>query len=93
MWNNVTDHKKITVERVLRELMTNMKKHSQASVVILSFKEDGKKIHVNYKDDGVGCEIKKNNGLLNVENRIHSIEGSITFSSEKGKGFLAEITV
>ena len=70
-----------------------MKKHSDASIVILSFKMMGNKIQIKYSDDGVGGELKKNNGLLNVENRINSLNGRITLESEKDKGFKATIIV
>ena len=33
----LTKLKKVTIHRVLQELMVNMKKHSQASLVVLKF--------------------------------------------------------
>jgi len=92
-WQQLSTQKKIALYRVIQELMTNMKKHSRASVVIMSFSSQGKKINVTYKDDGDGCVIKKNNGLLNVENRINNMDGHINFISEKGKGFMAQLTI
>src|SRR5690554_1182854 len=92
-WNLLESHKKVAVYRVLQELFTNMKKHSQATLVVLSFKQNGAKIHINYKDNGIGCELKIQNGLQNTENRIKSIKGSIIFKSEINKGFQASIIV
>ncbi|MFG6686033.1 tetratricopeptide repeat protein [Mariniflexile sp. HNIBRBA6329] len=92
-WNTLTELKKMTLFRVLQELMTNMRKHSYASLVVLSFKTSGKTIIIDYKDNGVGCNLIKHNGLRNTENRMASINGTITFESEPGNGFKVQITV
>ena len=73
--------------------MTNMKKHSKASLVALTFLQKNSKLTVNYNDNGIGCNLSKNNGLNNAENRIHTINGTITFESEPNRGFKAQITV
>jgi signal transduction histidine kinase len=71
-----------------------MKKHSESTLVVLSFKKDQKIVQLNYTDNGVGATFKKQkirNGLQNVENRIHAIKGTITFDTETGKGFKVNI--
>jgi len=73
--------------------MTNMKKHSNASVVAITFIKNKNKVLINYKDNGDGCELKKHVGLQNVENRIISINGNITFESRTNEGFNAQIIV
>ena len=88
-WEVLSDIKKTTVYRILQELMTNMKKHSEATIVVLVFIQKNKKIEISYKDNGVGSVLKKQNGLQNVENRIQSINGTITFDSEINQGFKA----
>lgn len=92
-WNSISTIRKTTIYRVLQELMTNMRKHSEASLVALNFNRTGSKIHIDYKDNGVGCAMKKNNGLQNAENRIKSINGTISFESEINEGFQSKITV
>lgn len=92
-WEAVSEIKRTTIYKVLQELMINMKKHSQASVAVLSFSETRKKISISYNDNGIGCVLKKNTGLMNVENRISSIKGSLIFKSEINKGFKVKVTV
>lgn len=92
-WNKIPDIKKTTLYRVLQELMTNMRKHSKASIVVLNFNQSYKKTTITYTDNGIGCSIAKANGLQNVENRIHSIEGKINFDSSQGNGFKATIVI
>ncbi|MFV8344093.1 tetratricopeptide repeat-containing sensor histidine kinase [Flavobacterium sp. XS2P39] len=89
-WIAIDDNKKITVYRVLQELLVNMKKHSQCSLVVLTFKKNENKLQIDYTDNGVGAtfdELKLKNGLQNVENRIQAIKGTTTFDAKFQKGF------
>ena len=89
-WNSINTTKKITLYRVLQELFINMKKHSQCSLVVVTFKINKNKLQVDYTDNGVGTALEKitsKNGLQNVENRIHAIKGTINFDSKSNKGF------
>src|SRR5690606_29408296 len=92
-WKSVSKHKKIAIYKVLQELMTNMKKHSQATLVIVSFLYENKKIIIKYADNGIGNQIFKKNGLQNAEIRICNAGGVINFESQKEKGFKAEIVL
>ena len=89
IWSKIKAEKKLIIYRVLQEIMVNMKKHSNASLVALIFNEEEKKLKIDYSDNGKGSSmqaIKTGNGLQNVENRIFSINGKLTFETEKGKG-------
>jgi len=92
-WNSIDELKRTTIYRVLQELLVNMKKHSKANIISISFKTLKKKLDIQYSDNGVGCDIKKKGGLLNVENRILSFGGTVTFDSEKDKGFNVSIEI
>jgi tetratricopeptide (TPR) repeat protein len=92
-WEGISDVKKTVVYRVLQELMTNMRKHSKATSVALIFSREGSKIQIKYRDNGVGCDLFKKNGLQNTETRIASINGTISFESKKDDGFNATIIV
>ncbi|WP_025663088.1 tetratricopeptide repeat-containing sensor histidine kinase [Aquimarina megaterium] len=95
-WDEMDKTIKITVYRVLQELMTNMQKHSQANLVKLRFSNANDTLTINYSDNGVGVteeHVQSKNGLRNTENRIRAIQGTLIFDSEKGKGFKAEIQI
>jgi len=92
-WNSFSENKKITIYRVLQELMTNMKKHSNASIVVVSFHQTGRNLEIIYKDNGQGCALSKHTGLHNAESRMHAMKGSITFVSKKEKGFQATLKI
>ncbi len=92
-WNNVTRAKRIAIYRALQELLVNMKKYSKATHVLVSFKNAKNKLVIHYSDNGVGYDLRNNGKPQNTENRIKTINGTIIFESEKGKGFKAKITV
>ena len=88
-WNNISEIKKETVYRVLNELMVNMTKHSQAHLVVLKFTQSKKYIKISYSDNGIGItnnQFVVGTGLKNVENRIHSIQGTFNFENNHNKG-------
>lgn len=87
-------HKQITIYRVLQELMVNMKKHSEANLVVISFNDDKNYCTIKYSDNGIGLDeetLTLKNGLKNVENRIKAIEGTVTFETALNKGFKVSI--
>jgi signal transduction histidine kinase len=94
-WEIIDDIKKITISRILQELMVNMKKHSKANLVLIKFESDQKSILINYTDNGKGSEKTKmvKNGLQNMENRIQAVKGTIDFDTEPDKGFKAKISI
>lgn len=95
------DHKKVNKEikiiiyRVLQELMVNMKKHSQCTIVSIVIKSEKKIIEIKYSDNGIGSVnlLNLKNGLQNVETRIFSINGTINFDTEPEKGFKVKIII
>ncbi|TDP02286.1 ATP-binding protein [Flavobacterium sp. 245] len=94
-WEIIDDIKKITISRILQELMVNMKKHSQANLVVIKFESDQNSILIHYTDNGIGCEKNKiaKNGLQNMESRIQAVKGTVDFETEPNKGFRAKINI
>jgi signal transduction histidine kinase len=94
-WHKLKKETKIAVYRVLQELMVNMKKHSQSTLVIISFNNYSKYIEIKYTDNGKGISAGtlQKKGLQNAENRIHAINGKLTFENETHKGFRIVINI
>jgi signal transduction histidine kinase len=87
--NSLQAHIQIELYRIVQELMVNMKNHSKASLVAVSFKKEGKNYFINYSDNGVGMDfskLKSKSGISNMETRINSISGRINFETNPGKG-------
>ncbi|MGG6231830.1 sensor histidine kinase [Tenacibaculum sp. SDUM215027] len=89
--NQLAKEKQIVVYRALQELLVNMKKYSEATLVLITFSEEKNKLSVAYQDNGIGVEnLSEKNGLQNMEIRIKSVGGFITFESKQEKGFQAK---
>lgn len=94
--DTIDSNKKIIIYRTIHELLVNMKKHSQATLVVFTFKKIKNKIQIDYTDNGVGIAmntINLKNGLQNVENRIDTIKGTLTFDTRTQKGFKVSFAI
>lgn len=94
-WNKISPSVKNAIYRVLQELMVNMKKHSEAGLVVLVFSSNSKAIAIKYTDNGKGLDslVIDKKGLQNAENRILALNGSLTFDNEIHKGFKVSIQI
>ena len=58
-WSQMEEQKCVIIHRSLKELLVNMKKHAQASLVSLQFEKQKNKLIISYTDNGVGFNTKK----------------------------------
>lgn len=94
-WNKIEKNKKIVLYRVLQELLFNMKKHSQATLVSIVFKREAKNLTILYTDNGNRLNresLSIKTGLQNIESLIKTINGSVTFDNTIQKGFKLRFT-
>lgn len=95
-WRTINSEVKIQFYKVVQELLINMKKHSQASVVVLKFEFNENKLDFFYTDNGIGIsenQMIKKNGIQITENRIQKIKGTISFVAEPNKGLKINIMI
>lgn len=92
-WAPLNTRVRFELEQVLRELMVNMKKHSQARNIVVKFEEEGDQLSIRYQDDGVGFAENQtfNNGLTNTGNRIKAIHGAVIFEGKSGEGLKIQL--
>ena len=93
-WTKIENVKKISIYRVLQELMVNMAKHSEAAFVLVGFRTKGRNAAIEYFDNGIGIPSDKlifRNGLSNAENRIEAIGGRLTFEPVPQMGLKIKI--
>lgn len=94
IWENISPAVKEEIYQMVRELMVNMKKHSQASHVALKFEKIKSTVEIQYKDNGVGIsgDLIYKNGLRNTASRIEAIGGTITFDTKIEKGLKVNLS-
>lgn len=95
--NKYNEGTEITLYRILTELFTNTLKHASASAIQLSIREEGQYLKMIYTDNGKGfnyeqeLEKKSGFGLMNIQSRVHALNGNIAIASEPGKGITVKI--
>ena len=92
--NKLETEKQVVIYRVFNELFVNMRKHSEANLVVLSCKKTNNRLEMIYTDNGVGFKeniIVLKNGLKNMETRIKTINGTINFENKPNKGLKVSI--
>ena len=70
----------------LREAMSNVVRHAQASAVDLSVRVADGRVVVTVSDDGVGIQSDRRSGLENLGERARAHGGTFTVESEIGEG-------
>jgi len=85
--------------RILKELFNNTIKHAKAEKVNIMLNYKNEKLTLTYEDDGIGIKkedfkkLEKNGiGLLNITNRILSIQGKYNYFTDQEKGYKFQIT-
>ncbi len=90
----INDNVKILLYRSICELITNTIKHAKASSIEIEITKASKEINITVTDDGKGFINKPLSnlnklsgfGLFSINERLESIDGSISIESEIGKG-------
>lgn len=94
IWNGMTSSTGEELYQTIRELLVNMKKHSQADRVVFKFERINNFIKMQYTDNGIGIsgDVIYKNGLSSTVSRIESINGAITFDIKTEKGLKINIS-
>ncbi len=86
--------------RSVRELLINVVKHAQATLVKISIEEDGHDIKIGVEDDGVGFKVQQARfhssreggfGLFAVAERLDHLGGRLEVKSTPGHGTRATL--
>lgn len=70
----------------LREGMTNVLRHAQATRVAVAISQQGGTVQLEVKDDGRGCGSGPGNGLTGMRERVEALGGTLLLDSASGAG-------
>ncbi|MDQ0592134.1 signal transduction histidine kinase [Chryseobacterium ginsenosidimutans] len=96
IWENISHTTQLELYYILREILVNMKKHSQAKLASVKFEKNENVLKIKYTDNGTGINNlaeQKGTGIHNTENRIGTIGGDITFEKNPKGGLIIQITI
>ena len=89
----------LTIYRAISELINNTLKHANATRITISIIIRNENLYITYQDNGNGFSAEEkmyNNsglGLINIQNRIKTLKGNISFESAINKGVAIEISI
>ncbi|GHO93942.1 hypothetical protein KSF_039900 [Reticulibacter mediterranei] len=75
--------------RLVQEAFANIARHARAETIWLTLSQQARKLQIEIRDDGQGFDprtIQRGMGLNNLQERTHSIHGTLTIESSPGKG-------
>jgi PAS domain S-box-containing protein len=93
--DSVPDALKITIYRILQEAMNNVARHSRASELFLSLKDEDGRLHLTIRDNGAGFDtatptsregLDHGLGLASMKERTELSSGMFSIESRPGFG-------
>jgi two-component system sensor histidine kinase UhpB len=87
--NDLSGDLKINIYRIIQEQLNNITKHSKASHSEIEINQEGRKLFIVIKDDGIGFDtsvVANGIGLSNIETRVQLFDGKMKIISSPGKG-------
>ena len=87
--------KEVSLYRISQELVNNIIKHSGATMVNIQLFKNGDKVILIVEDNGKGIHetSPKGHGLMNIKNRLNTINGEVNFEPSPNSGTLATIRI
>lgn len=86
----------INIFRIIQESLSNIRKHSKATMATVTIEKTLTRINFSIIDDGIGFDIEeqknKNNsisegfGLVSIRERVELLNGALTISSSHNRG-------
>lgn len=88
----------LSIYRIVQEVVNNMIKHADASLIDLSIKKIENSLIINIRDNGKGMNddaIEQSSGIgwKNIKARVNMMSGNLKIESEKLTGTQIEITL
>ncbi len=95
---NIDETKKITIYRLFQELISNIKKHSNAKKVLLQIVKHENQLMILVEDDGKGFDYKKMKnsdgiGVKSINSRVEFLNGTIHWDTVINGGTSVTINI
>jgi two-component system, NarL family, sensor histidine kinase UhpB len=90
------EKKKLSLYRITQEQMNNIRKHANASAVVVTLSRQSEYICLSIKDNGKGFDpSQKVNGigLRNIQNRVRFMNGNSKITTAPGEGCTIEVCI
>jgi len=90
--SGLPDEHRTCIYRVVQEALTNCARHAGAKNIRVTLHGGRDRLSLTVEDDGQGFDVRQARGrglgLLNIEERVQELEGSVQFLSGQSRGTL-----
>ena len=90
---NLTSRQVNVLCLALREAVTNVVRHAQATSCHVTLLQNDRMIHFTIEDYGQGGKICEGNGLRGMRERVQSVAGVVKLAGSANRGTVLEITL
>ncbi len=95
---HILPRESLTIFRILQESLTNIARHSKATMVGIKLCKDADFTNLRISDNGIGITEEQRNskrafGLISMKERAASLGGTFEISSENGNGTAIKILI
>jgi signal transduction histidine kinase len=87
--DGLNDHFRLSLYRMVQELISNAVKHAQARHLIVQISRHGSTFGLTVEDNGIGINtsnLHNGIGLQHLQSRVRSLNGTLTMDSSPGNG-------
>lgn len=95
--DNLPDHYRTNIFRIVQEALTNCARHAQATSVQISLQEQDGSVRLAIADDGVGMDRtsprKGGLGLMGIQERVRKLGGQLSIDSSAMHGTLLSVEI
>ena len=81
---------RVATLRILQECLTNVRRHSRTSKVLVGITQDDRSVSIQVQDWGIGFDVEKTRpeclGLNGIRQRARLLNGTMTIESRPGGG-------
>jgi signal transduction histidine kinase len=93
--DGLSDAHRTCIFRIVQEALTNCSRHAHASQIRIAVYGAADRVRLSVQDDGAGFQRDRLRsgglGLLGIEERARALEGSVSITSQPGKGTILEV--
>ena len=84
----------LALYRAAQEALTNVRRHSQASVATVTLNYSADSVWLKVHDDGIGAtELTKGFGLVGMHERVQNLGGEVRITTAANQGFTLEVNL
>ncbi|MEP7289185.1 MAG: GAF domain-containing sensor histidine kinase [Chloroflexota bacterium] len=93
---HLTDERLHALVQIIRETLSNIVRHANATEVYLDLNETGRQLTLVISDNGQGFEpesVSRGSGLQNMRRRVQQLGGSVEIISQPARGTTLTVTL